>query len=308
LFPYKLVITGDNFRILTNWDKNMSIKKLALAGGVVASLMASTAYASVIDRPFFKVLGVVVVWGGTDFDQTGNATPLVSDFVLLTPSSGSEGADLIDGDVYSVITGDLDPVEGVASFDPTTGETSGGTFTDNGTTGVLDAADTLTAFGIDGDSDVGAGLVNSHTSSFYVASNAKFDIFAETSNVVATEDFEEGDTALTAANINFSMSIDTDGDDGLAYGGADTAQDPSTGGTGIDTAVTSLQDMLTQRKIFDGGRRTAAGPGTLAEQSVRFESVYTLDADAAQEGVQDYDLSMGVGTLQADVTYTVFVP
>jgi len=252
LFPYKLVITGDNFRILTNWDKNMSIKKLALAGGVVASLMASTAYASVIDRPFFKVLGVVVVWGGTDFDQTGNATPLVSDFVLLTPSSGSEGADLIDGDVYSVITGDLDPVEGVASFDPTTGETSGGTFTDNGTTGVLDAADTLTAFGIDGDSDVGAGLVNSHTSSFYVASNAKFDIFAETSNVVATEDFEEGD--------------------------------------------------------FDGGRRTAAGPGTLAEQSVRFESVYTLDADAAQEGVQDYDLSMGVGTLQADVTYTVFVP
>jgi len=41
----------------------MSIKKLALASGVAASLMAGTAYASVIDRPFFQVLGVVVVWG-----------------------------------------------------------------------------------------------------------------------------------------------------------------------------------------------------------------------------------------------------
>ena len=286
----------------------MSIKKLALAGGVVASLMASTAYASVIDRPFFKVLGVVVVWGGTDFDQTGNATPLVSDFVLLTPTSGSEGADLIDGNVYSVITGDLDPVEGVASFDPVSGETSGGTFTDNGTSGVLDADDTLTAFGVDSNTDVGSGLVNTHTSSFYVASNAKFDIFAETTNFDATEDFEEGETALTPANISFSMSIDTDGDDGLAYGGETTAQDPSDGGTGVDTGVTNLEQMLTQRKIFDGGRRTAAGPGTLAEQSVRFESVYSLDADVDEEGVQAYDLSMGVGTVQADVTYTVFVP
>lgn len=290
----------------------MSIKKLALAGGVAATLMASTAYASVIDRPFFQVLGVVVVWGGTDFDENAGTAPVVSDFVLLTPASGTAGADLISGDVYSVVTGSLDPisdsgtaVDGTLTFDPVTGETSGGTFTDNGTAGVLDAADTLTAFGIDATTDVSAGLVGSHNSSFYVASNAAFDIFAQSSNVVATGDFLTD--GLDDENISFAMSITTSGDDGLAFGGA-TAQDPSTGGTGVVTTVDSLDDMSTQVKVFDGGQRTAAAVGTLAEQSVRFNSVYTLDSDTATAGVQGYDLSMGVGTLQADVTYTIFVP
>lgn len=290
----------------------MSIKKLALAGGVAATLMASTAYASVIDRPFFQVLGVVVVWGGTDFDENTGTAPVVSDFVLLTPASGTAGADLISGDVYSVVTGSLDPisnsgtaVDGTLTFDPVTGETSGGTFADNGTAGVLDAADTLTAFGIDATTDISAGLVGSHNSSFYVASNAAFDIFAQSSNVVATGDFLTD--GLNDENISFAMSITTSGDDGLAFGGA-TAQDPSTGGTGVVTTIDSLDDMATQTKVFDGGQRTAAAVGTLAQQSVRFNSVYTLDSDTATVGVQGYDLSMGVGTLQADVTYTIFVP
>lgn len=289
----------------------MSFKKLALAGGVATALLASTAYASVIDRPFFQVLGVVVVWGGTDFDENAGAAPVVSDFVLLTPASGTAGADLISGDVYSVVTGSLDPisdsgtaVDGTAVFDPVTGETSGGTFTDNGTAGVLDAADTLTAFGIDASTDVEAGLVGSHNSSFYVASNAAFDIFAESSNVVATGDFLTD--GLDESNIGFSMAVTTSGDDGLAFGAA--AQDPSTGGTGVVAAVTSLADISTQSKVFDGGRKTAASVGALAAQSVRFDSVYALDSDTGTAGVQGYDLSMGVGTLQADVTYTVFVP
>ncbi|WP_371398318.1 hypothetical protein [Fretibacter rubidus] len=291
----------------------MSIKKIALASGVAVSLMASTAYASVIDRPFFQVLGVVVVWGGTDFDENSGTAPVVSDFVLLTPATGTAGADLITGDVYSVVTGSLDPisdsgtaVDGTATFDPVTGETSGGTFTDNGTAGVLDAADTLTAFGLDATTDVSGGLVGSHNSSFYVASNAAFDIFAQSSNVVATGDFLTD--GLDDENISFAMSIETSGTDGgLAFGGA-TAQDPSTGGTGVVATIDSLDDMSTQTKVFDGGQRTAAAPGSLTEQSVRFDSVYTLDSDTGTAGVQGYDLSMGVGTLQADVTYTIFVP
>jgi hypothetical protein len=290
----------------------MSFKKLALATGVAASLLASTAYASVIDRPFFQVLGVVVVWGGTDFDEAGGTAPVVSDFVLLTPTSGSAGADLIAGDVYSVVTGSLDPisdsgtaVDGTAVFDPVTGETSGGVFADNGTAGVLDAADTLTAFGIDASTDISGGLVGSHNSSFYVASNAAFDIFAQSSNVVATGDFLTD--GLDDENISFAMSIDVAGDDGLAYGGA--AQDPTGGATGVVTTVDSLDDMAGgDTKVFDGGQRTAASVGNLAAQSVRFDSVYTLDSDTGTAGVQGYDLSMGVGTLQADVTYTVYVP
>jgi len=289
----------------------MSFKKLAIAGGMTASLLASTAYASVIDRPFFQVLGVVVVWGGTDFDENGGVAPVVSDFVLLTPASGTVGADLIAGDVYSVVTGTLDPIsdsgtaaDGTAVFDPVTGETSGGVFTDNGTAGVLDAADTLTAFGIDATTDISGGLVGTHNSSFYVASNAAFDIFAQSSNVVATGDFLAD--GVNDTNIAYAMSVNVAGDDGLAYGG--NAQDPSTGGMGVVAAIDSLDDMSTQIKVFDGGQRTAASVGALAAQSVRFDSVYTLDADTGTAGIQGYDLSMGVGTLQADVTYTIFVP
>lgn len=301
----------------------MSFKKLALAGGVAASLMATTAYASVIDRPFFQVLGVVVVWGGTDFqnstttDSEGNVistpgqAPVVSDFVLLTPAGGTAGADLIGDDVYSVVTGSLTPIsdggtaaDGSAVFDPVTGETTGGTFTDGGTAGVLDAADTLTAFGINAETDISGGLVGSHNSSFYVASNAAFDIFAQSSNVLATGDFLTD--GLDDSNISFAMSVTPSGDDGLAFGAS--AQDPSTGGTGVVTTIDSLDDISTQSKVFDGGRKTAATTGALAAQSVRFDSVYTLDSDTATAGTQGYDLSMGVGTLQADVTYTVFVP
>ncbi len=289
----------------------MSFKKIALAGSVAATLMATTAYASVIDRPFFQVLGVVVVWGGTDFDENAGTAPVVSDFVLLTPASGTAGADLISGDVYSVVTGSLDPIsdsgtaaDGTAVFDPVTGETTGGTFTDGGTAGVLDAADTLTAFGIDAATDISGGLVGSHNSSFYVASNAAFDIFAQSSNVVATGDFLTD--GLDDSNISFAMAVTPSGDDGLAFGAS--AQDPSTGGTGVVTTIDSLDDISTQAKVFDGGRKTAATPGALAAQSVRFDSVYTLDSDTATAGTQGYDLSMGVGTLQADVTYTVFVP
>jgi len=287
----------------------MSFKKLAIAGGVTASLLASTAYASVIDRPFFQVLGVVVVWGGTDFDDNGGTAPVVSDFVLLTPATGTAGADLISGDVYSVVTGSLTPinsgdtaVSATAVIDPVTGETSGGVFTDNGTAGVLDAADTLTAFGIDANTDVD-GLVSNHESSFYVASNAAFDIFAQSSNVVATGDFAG---TYNDANISFDMAVTVSGNDGLAFGG--NAQNPTGGATGVVTTIDSLDDISTQAKVFDGGQRTAASVGALAAQSVRFDSTYELDSDTGTVGVQGYDLSMGVGTLQADVTYTIFVP
>ena len=280
----------------------MSFKKIALASGVAASLLASTAYASVIDRPFFQVLGVVVVWGGTDFDENGSSAPVVSDFVLLTPASGSAGADLIDNnDVYAVVTGSLDAIQedGVTGtapgFDPVSG-TGNGSFTDNGTAGVLDASDTFNAFGIDGTTDIDGGLVGTHSSSFYVASNAAFDIYAE-----AALDTTSTMAGMGLANITHDMSITTTGDDGLAFGAQ--AQNP---GTVVDVA--SLNDLTTATKVFDGTQRTAAAVGTLAEQSVRFDNVYSLDSDTGAAGVQGYDLSLGTGKLAADVTYTVYVP
>jgi len=36
------------------------MRKLAIAGGLAGLLLSGTAFASVIDRPFFKVTGAVV--------------------------------------------------------------------------------------------------------------------------------------------------------------------------------------------------------------------------------------------------------
>ncbi len=289
----------------------MSFKKLALAGGVAASLMAGTAYASVIDRPFFQVLGVVVVWGA---DDSATTAPVVSDFVLLTPASGSAGADLIAGNVNTVITGSLTPVDGastasVAGGNPITGATgASATYTDTAGAGagVLDATDTLSAFGIDGSTDV-TGLTASHTSSFFVASNAAFDIYAVADNLTKTGDFS-ADATVGLDDISLSMSLQAGSAQtvgSLSYGV--DSQVPGTFDNGLDTGATL--DLLTTAsagpnglKVFDGTVRTAASVGSLADQSVRFDNVYDFG------GAAGYDLSMGSGTISADVTYTIFVP
>jgi len=291
----------------------MSFKKLALAAGAATLMTASSAYASVIDRPFFKVLGVVVVWGADDFDSNGGNAPVVSDFVLLTTGSGTAGADLIGGtaaDTFAVVTGDLDPVDGAdatggGTVDPITGQTSGGTFTDANSDGLLDAGDSLTAFGIDATTDIDGALVGDHKGSFYVASNAAFDIYASATNTVATGDFLVD--SLDESNISFELAVSTTAPASMASVGT-AAQDPSTGGSGVVTTVDSLDDMAAPTKVFDGGQRTAATRGSIAQQSVRFDATYGLIDPSAPAGDQGYDLSMGSGTLQADVTYTVYVP
>ncbi|NNC36754.1 MAG: hypothetical protein EX271_06285 [Acidimicrobiales bacterium] len=281
------------------------MKKLLMAGGAASLLLGSTAYASIIDRPFFKVLGVVVVWGADGVNGTNDA-PVVSDFVLLTPASGAAGADLIGADGATVVTGTLDAIidtdvnaDGtVPAVNPVFGGADNGTFTDGGTTaGVLDASDTLTAFGVDAGSDVGAGMANTHQSSFYVASNAAFDIRAQSSAFVATGDFLT-DGTLGMANISYDMDITVSGDDGLPFGSV--AQNP---GTTVPTG-SDLSDYAVAAPVFQGTQRTAAARGTLAAQSVRFDNTYELD-DGTGLG---YDLSMGSGTVQADMVFTVYVP
>ncbi|MEL6226434.1 MAG: hypothetical protein AAFR01_05360, partial [Pseudomonadota bacterium] len=106
----------------------------------------------------------------------------------------------------------------------------------------------------------------------------------------------------TLADIGYSLSVTQSGDDGLAFGA--NAQFPHTGGAtgGVSTGVTALSDMATATNVFTGNQRTAATPGSIASQSVRFDAVYTLG------GAGGYDLSQGAGEIEATVTYTVFVP
>lgn len=246
--------------------------------------------ASVLDNLFFKVLGLTLVWGG---DSVGTA-PVVSDFVLMTSPSGTAGDDITPGDVFPVITGTLDPVP--VSGAPDEGypievinQTSGGIFTDDGD-GVLDAGDTLTAFGIDITTDLATDST-SLSRSFYVASNTAFDINAEASIASNTLSAALGDIGF---NCN---GITTNGTDGIiTFGG--NSQDPTTGGAGF-TCPGDLSGLGGGGSIiFDGGRATAASVGTIATQSVRFDFDYNFT----------YDLSMGIGDFDVDVVYTIFVP
>lgn len=272
--------------------KKTVLKRLAIAAGVATAIAAPATQASIIDNPFFRVLGVVIVWGA----DSGGSSPIASDFVLMTTGSGNAGADIIAGDVHAVVTGTLNPVPAITadgSLMNISNPTSGGGFTDNAPTGVLDAGDALTAFGLDATTDV--GITNAVTHSFYVASNTAFDIQATT----ALDGASTGDIAsLGLAGIGYDLVVTVSDNDGLAFGG--NAQDPGTGGTGpvSGTDLAAINGTF----VFDGGQRTAASTGAIAGQSVRFDATYTLG------GATGYDLSQGTGLLSADVTYTIFVP
>ena len=279
----------------------MSFKKIALGGAAVSMALGSVAHASVIDNPFFKVLGTVVVWTG---NSSGDA--VVHDFIINT-SAGNGDADLIAADGNAVVTGTLLP------------------FVDSGN-GVYDAdGDEVLDTGITLDvSDSIDGQVGTYKSSFHVASNTVFNIEAEANNFVATGDFnEDPDGLLTTAqfdaahadNIVLAMEVTGSGSYGsgataLNFGG--NAQDPSSGDAtafqGFEAGL-PLTGLLTKSDVFQGAQRTAAAAGSIASQSVRFDATYTLQSnDDGTGNTAPYDMSMGAGSLQAQVTYTVYVP
>ena len=59
-------------------------------------------------------------------------------------------------------------------------------------------------------------------------------------------------------------------------------------------------------KVFDGGRRTASAPGSIMQHAVSFQSRYNLRGSAITGN--NYDFSMGVGSVSADITYTIYTP
>ena len=268
------------------------------------------ASADVKDRAFFRAQALVIVIGATENETNGGIAPVAVDFNLLTPSSsGSAAPDLIgdDGYMFNSNSG-FDPAHDFASgatrFD-VDNETSGGNFGNPGGGDIdyLEASDSLTAFGLDGATDIDTRQAR-HVSRFLVVSNAAFDIFAQASNLTKTEDF----AALDYENIGFRALINRRGGSGAgAWGSA--AQNPAIGGTGIDTSLNDLGDMSAGPvKFFDGGRRTARFRGTLLEQAVSFNIRYALSDSPDASNVNAYDLSIGRGTIGADVTFTVYTP
>ncbi|MEM7767966.1 MAG: hypothetical protein AAF253_10835 [Pseudomonadota bacterium] len=247
----------------------MSLKKVLLAGAAMLAATAAPANASIVDNPHFKVLGLVIVWGD------GN---IASDFVIDT-AAGAGDADLIAGDVTPVVTGSLAGAPGAneGALLSISNAVSGGVLTDAGTVGVLDAADSFTAFEVDGSTDV--GFTGAYTSQWFAASNTPFNVTADVTGVTPTEaDAVEYGLAVTAPAASTAAFAVTAADVQVAAG--DTLDDID----GID--------------VFEGSTRTAEDPGTLLEQAWQFENTYSLD----------YDLSQGVIDIAPTVTFTVYVP
>ena len=254
------------------------------------------AQAEVRDNPAFNITGLVIVWSADPTD----GTPLVSDFIIADGQPG--GSDLIATDAFTVVTGSL------VSTQDTTGlfggipyvisNTAGGDLdTDSNGDGNLTVDDSISAFNLNPLNDTRVDAVSTR-SSFYVASNTAFnvsgDVIDEQSDIVGIDlsDF-----------ILLEMSVTEAGTDaGLAFGGA--AQTPHSGGAtaGFNAPNPRILSTLDNGAVvFEGNRATAASPGTILEQSVRFDQVYSI-------GFGGYDLAFGTFDFSATVLYTVFVP
>ena len=290
------------------WDRARGTFAAALLARTVL-LGASSAFASVIDRTYFRADSVVIVFGASDFTENGGVATVVFDFALLDEgASGTAAPDIIgaDGTTINYNTSRYNPSsdgsESGWEFE-ITDQTFGGTFTSAGPHQTLDANDSYTAFGLDDDTDMDLLGSGNRASRFYVASNAAFDIFGEASGLTATGDF----SSLDYTNIRYRMRMQVSGGSGVNRWGQ-RAQNPSTGGSGLTVSSwTTLDDLASGPiKVFDGGRRTAEQRGSIMQQAVSFQSLYQLRG-AGING-NNYDFSMGAGALGAEVTYTIYTP
>ena len=263
----------------------------ALSCGVYMAFSPAS-FGDSVDRAHFKVDGVAIVWAA---DSTG-ATPIVSDFVVGA-SGGS--SDLIGTDVHTVVTGSLDALD--ESFadgagaalriqrspgQPNQTTRQGDRFTSN--------TDVLNPFRVGNNTDVRT-IRSEIESSFYVASNAAFNI-----DVVSPTLGDPADLNLIRLRMRMTPSGN---DDGVSFGSA--AQIPHTGNTnrsGVQWGgYRRLSTMTGGRDIFRGNRRTAASVGTIADQSVRFDLDYRWNTG-------NIDLSAGTFDVEAEVIYTVYIP
>lgn len=272
---------------------------------LTATLGIGPASADVLANPRFEIDGLVIVWSA---DVSGNA-PIVADFIIDdSPTSDVADRDLIAEDAFTVVTGTLTSTGtsiAVGAFPLNfTGSPSGNFNTDTNGNGSLDAGDVLAPFQLDADFDV---VSSTPRTSFYVASNTPFNISAEITNVQVDPVFTGFSNAFLNL-VDLRMEVAPVGaartDGGFTYGAA--AQVPNSGGetSGFITPIDLLSLVNTPTNVFTGNQRTAAAPGSIADQSVRFDITYPLVGAT----IAGYDLSLGVISFGVTVEYTVFVP
>ena len=281
-------------------------------GLLLVGSLTAPALSAVVDRPFFRAASVVIVYGASDFEENGGEAPVVYDFHVLDGSaSGQAAPDLIAADGRSVNFNSqrYNPIQSGESSGweyQINNQTFGGAFNSSAPNQTLDRNDSYSAFGLDNTTDVDLLGGGARASRFYVASNVPFDIFGQASNLTATGDF----STMDYSNIRYRLRYNVSGGGGVNRWGQ-SAQDPAPSGNGVvygqnGTLFTLAGLVAAPVKVFQGEQRTARTAGSIMSQAIGFQSRYNLRGSTINGN--NYDFSQGVGSIGADVTYTVYTP
>lgn len=269
------------------------IGRLIALQAMAGLCLAMPVQGGIVDRITMSQDGIVIVWAA---DST-NTTPIASDFIL---ENGGTNVDLIADDVFPVVTGTLDAMD--ESFPDGAGATlrirrvaGGGNQTANSNGDrFTSAADSFSAFGLQANTDIRT-VRSEIESSFYVASNKGFNIDAISSAI--------GDPADLELIRLRTRITETGTDDGLSFGSA--AQYAHTGNSntaGLQwTGYRRLARLSSGSTMFVGNRKTAESPGSIADQSIRFDLDYRWNTG-------NIDLADGTFDVEAQVEYTVYIP
>ncbi len=301
--------------ILIGYSTYVSIRQNIRKGAwglFLAGCISAPALSAVIDRPFFRASSIVIVFGASDFEENSGVAPVVYDFHILDgATSGQAAPDLIsaDGRTINYNTQRYNPIqsgEGSGWEFQVNNSTFGGAFQSTAPNQTLDANDSYTAFGLDDSTDVDLLGGGARASRFFVASNVPFDIFGQASNITATGDF----STMDYSNIRYRLRYQVSGGGGANRWGQQ-AQDPAPSGNGVTYGQNGTLFTLdglsgSPVKVFQGEQRTARTRGSIMDHAVSFQSRYSLRGSTISGN--NYDFSQGVGSLAADVTYTIYTP
>lgn len=277
----------------------LRIKHSLLAGFALAAV-ASNARASFLDTDFWcRTYGCVVVHDGEDYDIYDNwqfttnscCVPVGGQMINFFIRAGNTN---VTGEIGG--NGVIGPNEEQSMLFGITqdGNSINTTLLDDGD-GYLDAGDSFSAFTLNPNTDLrldGRGKAYSH--SFFISSrNTRFSMRA-----LATINDVSGDFAntLQLGDIKLTPTVRATGNDqGFQFGSR-----ANTANIQIVNGVDDLGDLTGQpTQIMNFGRRQGIRQrnGDIDTQTIRLDFLYEMP---------DYDLSMGVGSLNVDVAFDFY--
>lgn len=285
--------------------KPISPLKLSLRSGLALFFgsvsFQALAQTSFLDTDFFcQNFGCVVVHDGQNFDLYDNfqfssnscCIPFGAQMIAFTSRVGSTN---LTGTTQRAINFRPDANQSfrLGIIKAANGEPSLSTFDDGD--GFLDAGDSLSRFTLSADTDIGLDSnARSYSHSIFISSrNTRFSVRAQAEIDNVTGDFAQ---TLGLDDISVDVGVTTSGNDS----GFDFGSRTNTAQSSFSSTINTLED-LTGAQVEIAEFRRVQGirtrTGSINQQLIRLDLEYTMP---------DYDLSMGLGSLDASVTLDFF--